>query len=104
MEEGIGVQMSKAKRLSIPLTTCFVIGVIITIAEPDLQVLANQIPGIPNVVLILAVAFGVGAFLLIVHAAASVFKVPLKYLLVFFYILAFILAYFFSQRLYPRPF
>ena len=103
MGEGIGVQMSKAKRLSIPLTTCFVIGVIITIAEPDLQVLANQIPGIPNVVLILAVAFGVGAFLLIAMLRI-LFKVPLKYLLVFFYILAFILAYFSPNDFIPAAF
>ena len=38
-------------------------GVIITIAEPDLQVLAQQVPSIPNKGLIYSVAVGVGAFL-----------------------------------------
>ena len=103
MGEGIGVQMSKSKRLSLPLLTCFVIGVIITIAEPDLQVLANQIPGIPNIVLILAVAIGVGVFLLIAMLRI-LFKVPLKYLLVFFYILVFVLAYFSPNDFIPAAF
>ena len=42
--EGIGVEMSKAKKLWIPLLFCFVLGTVITIAEPDLTVLAEQIP------------------------------------------------------------
>jgi len=42
---------------------CFLLGMIITIAEPDLQVLAEQVPSVPNIVLILCVAAGVGIFL-----------------------------------------
>ena len=103
MGEGIGVQMSKAKRLSMPLLACFVIGVIITIAEPDLQVLATQIPGIPNLMLILAVAIGVGVFLLIA-VLRILFKIPLKYLLIFFYILVFVLAYFSPNDFIPAAF
>ena len=40
MGEGIGVLMSRVKHLPIPLTVCFVLGMVVTIAEPDLQVLA----------------------------------------------------------------
>ena len=52
MGEGIGVLLSKSKKHAIPLVVCFVLGVVITIAEPDLTVLANQVPSIPNMVLI----------------------------------------------------
>ena len=61
--EGIGSQLSKSRKLVLPVVICFVLGIIITIAEPDLQVLAEQVPSIPNIVLILCVALGVGAFL-----------------------------------------
>lgn len=92
MGEGIGVLLSKAKRLPIPLAVCFVLGVVITIAEPDLQVLAEQVPSIPNMVLILTVAVGVGIFLMLaqfrIHA-----RIPLSHMLVFFYIFIFILAF-----------
>ena len=41
----------------------FLMGVIITVSEPDMQVLAQQVPSIPNMVLILTVAVGVGPIL-----------------------------------------
>lgn len=61
--EGIGVQISKTKKVGIVLLIGFLMGAIITISEPDLQVLAEQVPSIPNIVLILTVAVGVGIFL-----------------------------------------
>ena len=92
MGEGIGVLLSRSKKHSIPLLVCFVLGVVITIAEPDLTVLANQVPSIPNMVLILTVAVGVGLFLLL--AQVRIYKrIPLSYLLVTFYAIIFILAF-----------
>ena len=61
--EGVGVQISKMKKLITVLLTGFVMGVIITVSEPDLQVLAGQVPSVPNAVLIMPVAIGVGMFL-----------------------------------------
>ncbi|MBR5322502.1 MAG: DUF1538 domain-containing protein [Clostridia bacterium] len=61
--EGIGVQISKSKRVLTVLLLGFIMGFIITISEPDLQVLAEQVPGVPNNTLIIAVALGVGLFL-----------------------------------------
>jgi len=40
--DGIGVQLGKTKKLIFPMLICFVLGIIVTIAEPDLQVLAEQ--------------------------------------------------------------
>ena len=61
--EGIGVEISKSKRVFFMFAVSLIMGIIITIAEPDLQVLSNQVPAIPNIVLILTVALGVGIFL-----------------------------------------
>lgn len=61
--EGIGVQISRTRKILIVLLIGFVMGAIITISEPDLQVLAEQVPSVPNQVLILTVAVGVGLFL-----------------------------------------
>ena len=61
--EGIGVQISKTKAAWLVSFIAFLMGVIITISEPDLQVLAQQVPSIPNMALILTVAVGVGLFL-----------------------------------------
>ncbi|MDO5423753.1 MAG: DUF1538 domain-containing protein [Eubacteriales bacterium] len=60
--EGIGVAISKSGKTVIAVLVGFLMGTIITLAEPDLQVLANQVPSIPNEVLTWAVAVGVGIF------------------------------------------
>lgn len=71
--EGIGAQMSKVKRFPVIALISLFMGFIITIAEPDLQVLAEQVPSIPNLTLVLTVAIGVGIFL-----AVAVLRILLK--------------------------
>ena len=62
----VGSGLSKQKKLSLLLGVCFVLGMLITIAEPDLQVLANQVSAVMNgTVLVYAVGLGVGSFLVI---------------------------------------
>lgn len=103
MGEGIGVQISKSRRLLLPVIICFALGVIITIAEPDLTVLAEQIPSIPNMVLILAVAIGVGLFL-VVSLLRTAFGIPLSRLLLVFYLVVFVLAAFAPADFIPAAF
>ena len=103
MGEGIGVQISKSRKLLLPLIICFALGVIITIAEPDLTVLAEQIPSIPNMVLILAVAIGVGLFL-VVSLLRTAFSIPLSRLLLVFYLVVFVLAAFAPADFIPAAF
>ena len=74
--EGIGGQMFKSKKIIIIIVICFFMGAIITVAEPDLQVLAEQVPSIPNQVLIWTVALGVGIFTTIA-VLRVLFKIPL---------------------------
>lgn len=93
MGDGIGEKMSQTKRSWFVVLVCFVIGVIITIAEPDLQVLANMVPSVPNMTMILTVAAGVGVFL-VVSVLRTMLKIPLHFVLITFYVIAFILLFF----------
>ena len=103
MGEGIGVQLSKARKIIIPLAVCFVLGLLITIAEPDLQVLAEQVQAIPNMTLILTVAVGVGFFLVIAQLR-MLLKIPTSYILIFFYIIIFSLSSFAPADFIPVSF
>lgn len=91
--QGVGGRLSKGKKILPVVLICFVIGAIITIAEPDLQVLANQVASIPNQVLIWTVAVGVGLFL-VVAVLRIQFHISLSNLLAVCYILLFILSFF----------
>ena len=93
----IGAQMTRSKKLGVILILSFVLGVIITIAEPDLQVLAKNVPEIDTTVLIVTVSVGVGLFLTI-SMLRILFRIPLKWLLVFFYAVIFALAAFSDQN------
>lgn len=88
----VGAGLSRQKTIGLLLTVCFVLGVLITIAEPDLQVLANQVSSVMNgKLLVYAVGFGVGAFLL-VAILRIVFKRRLSTVLMLFYMLLFSMA------------
>ncbi|MGN1146878.1 MAG: DUF1538 domain-containing protein [Lachnospiraceae bacterium] len=103
MGEGIGVQLSKARKIIVPLVVCFILGLLITVAEPDLQVLAEQVPAIPNLTLIFTVALGVGLFLLIAQLRILL-KIPISYILIFFYGIIFILTFFAPVDFIPVAF
>jgi len=127
--EGIGIQLTGAAKttaehrnpvvrfliqggsLLLIIVISFVMGVIITIAEPDLQVLAKQvpigvsIPGLPESlgVLVLAVAAGVGVFL-VISVLRTILKIPLKILLVILYALTFVIVFFTPENFVPVAF
>ena len=88
----VGAGLSRQKKLWLLLSVCFVLGMLITIAEPDLQVLAEQVKAVMNgQLLIYTVGIGVGAFLL-VAILRVVFRRKLSNLLMLFYMLLFALA------------
>ena len=91
--EKVGARMAKTNRLPVAVALAFVLGFIITISEPDLQVLAEQVPAVPNLILILAVAVGVGLFL-VVAVLRMLFSKSLNRLLIVFYVLVFAIAFF----------
>ena len=88
----VGAGLSKQRKLGLLLFVCFVLGMLITIAEPDLQVLAGQVSAVMNgTVLIYAVGFGVGAFL-VIAVLKIVFRKALGTILMLFYMLLFALG------------
>ncbi len=84
--EGIGVQISKTRKILMVILIGFIMGTIITISEPDLQVLAEQVPSVPNEVLILTVAVGVGIFLALAILRIK-FQIDLSKMLIILYVL-----------------
>ncbi|MBD5533853.1 MAG: DUF1538 domain-containing protein [Lachnospiraceae bacterium] len=93
MGERVGTTMTKSRKLLVMIVVSFALGFVITISEPDLQVLAQQVPSIPNLILIVAVAVGVGLFL-VFALLRMLLRVPLPPLLLLFYAILFALAAF----------
>ena len=88
----VGAGLSRQKKLSLLLAVCFVLGMLITIAEPDLQVLANQVSAVMNgTLLVYIVGLGVGLFL-VVAILKIVFQKSLSHILMLFYMLLFAMA------------
>ena len=91
--EQMGGKLGGGWRLASVALMCFLIGTDVTIAEPDLQVLAKQVPSVPDAVIILSVAAGVGLFL-VVSMLRTRFGLPLAPTLVGLYALVFGLSIF----------
>ena len=89
----VGSCITKSRKVWLIVFVSFLLGIIITISEPDLQVLANQVPSIPNRTLILSVAAGVGLFLVFAFLRMLI-GISLPKLLVLFYGMIFLLAAF----------
>ena len=93
MGERVGSMLTRSQNLFLIIGVGFLLGFLITISEPDLQVLANQVPSIPNMTLILSVAVGVGIFLVMAFLR-MLLGIPLPRLLVILYAAIFLLAAF----------
>ena len=94
MGEQVGSSLVKTKKILIILLVAFIMGLLITIAEPDLSVLAGQIKGVFNGnpwVLIISIAIGVGLFLLLA-VLKMITKTNLSMMLLFFYMTMFAVA------------
>lgn len=100
---GAGAALYKIPKIWLILLVGFGMGFMITVAEPDLQVLAEQVQSIPNVVLIVTVALGVAAFLVL-----AMFRIFFKWsfarVVIIFYLLAFVLAKFAPADFVPLAF
>ena len=101
--EAVGKEITRSKKVWVIVAISFLIGVIITVAEPDLQVLASQVPAIENNVIIWSVALGVGVFL-VIALLRILLVIPLSYLLIGFYAVVFTLAMFVSPDFWSIAF
>ena len=84
--EGMGISLSRKGNIVLIALATFLLGALITIAEPDLRVLSDQVPAIPTYTLIITVALGVGLFL-VAAVLRIAFKVDLGVLLTVLYLL-----------------
>ncbi len=92
MGEQVGAGLTKSKKLPLLLGVGFAMGVLITVAEPDLSVLAEQVKAVMNsTVLVVTVGVGVGLFL-VIAISKIVFRKDLSSLLLFFYMVLFALT------------
>lgn len=92
MGKFIGEGLTKSKKASILLIISFLMGLLITVAEPDLSVLAGQVKSIMNgSLLIVTVGAGVGLFLLIA-VLKIISRADLTSLLLYFYMVIFTVA------------
>ena len=89
----IGTALTKTKNLPLILGVSFLLGFAITVAEPDLQVLAQTVPHIKSSVLLVTVGVGVG-FFMTVCMLRILTGASLRWLLIGCYVLIFALAAF----------
>ena len=98
MGEQIGSGLPKAGKFKTLLLVCFIMGVFVTVAEPDLTVLASQVKEVINgTTLILSIGVGVGAFLLL-SVLRVVFRLSLAQLMTIFYLLLFAISALIIER------
>ena len=103
MGDALGDFIVKKHKLWFLVIMGLILGFIITIAEPGLIVLTDQVTAIPSLILIATVAVGVGVFLAIGFLRA-VFDIPLKYIILAFYGVLFVIAPFVPDTFLPIAF
>jgi hypothetical protein len=91
--EGFGAELSMSKKIGVVAVISMAMGIIVTVAEPDLTVLAEQVSAIPNMVLILTISIGVG-FFLVIAVLRVMFGISLSMLLILFYVVMFAISAF----------
>ena len=102
--EYVGTTVMRSKKIWIIVLVCFIVGVLITISEPDLTVLATQLEQtIDKWTLIITVGVGVGVFLVIAFLRI-VLKINLSYLLIGCYAVVFTLSFFVPETFVPLAF
>ncbi|HML36471.1 MAG TPA: DUF1538 family protein, partial [Bacillota bacterium] len=103
MGEQIGSELTKSQSMGLLIGVSLVLGILVTCAEPDLRVLAKLVPTVPDTVVVLSVAAGVGIFL-VIALLRILFQWNLSYMLVGFYIAVLILGTFTSKYYLPVAF
>ncbi|MBE6149438.1 MAG: DUF1538 domain-containing protein [Firmicutes bacterium] len=101
--EKIGNKLVNSKKVWIILIVSFIIGTVVTIAEPDLKVLADQLTSMPNFIMILTISIGVGISLLL-SSVRSIYGWDLNKMLLIGYIITLVLMFFVKQEFIPVAF
>ncbi|MBQ3320268.1 MAG: DUF1538 domain-containing protein [Spirochaetia bacterium] len=92
----VGASLTAKRSLPLLIGSAFAIGFFITVAEPDIQVLATQVAGVNPAVtklpFVMMIAFGVG-FFIVLGLLRSVFNISYRWLLIIFYGIVFVCAW-----------
>ena len=96
----VGGSMMRKKNIFFIIAMTLILGVFVTIAEPDLSVLSGQLNGIPEMAIVWTIGAGVGLFL-VIGVIRIIFGKNLNILFICFYGLVFTIAYFVDRRLLP---
>ena len=99
----VGAAMVSTRKVWIITFISFIIGIIVTVSEPDLLILAHQVPAIDQTTLIMTISIGVGVFLT-VGVLRIFFGIGLNILLIIFYVATFTLAFFLPDAFKPLAF
>lgn len=91
--EAVGSALTRSRKLWLIIVSGFVLGVVVTLAEPDLQILTKQVPSVPDTVMVATVAMGVGVFL-VLALLRILFQFSLAWMFMGAYILVFAVASF----------
>ena len=102
--EYIGTTTMRSKKLWLIVLISFIVGVLITVSEPDLSVLANQLSDTVDYwTFIITVGVGVGVFL-VVAFLRIVLKIKLSLILILCYVTVFVLSFFVPETFVPLAF
>lgn len=101
--KSVSSNLLKSKRVWLILLVSFIVGIVITVAEPDLKVLASQMTAIDSKVLILSVGLGVGLFLSIA-AGRIIYQISLKKIIAFCYMLLILMLFISNKEIIPLAF
>lgn len=89
--EEIGSGLTRSRKIGLILPVCFIIGVLVTVAEPDLKVLAEKTPIVDSRILIWAVGIGVGIFLVLAFLRIFL-QMKISVIFIIFYGIVFLFA------------
>lgn len=99
----MGAMLTRKRDIRFLVIVAFALGLLITVAEPDLSVLAEQVQGVPSLTLILTVALGVGVFL-VAALLRILFQWKLSFILIGLYALVFLLGALIKPEFVPMAF
>ncbi|MBE5736734.1 MAG: DUF1538 domain-containing protein [Clostridiales bacterium] len=99
----VGSHLSRSRKLSFMCILSFVLGFMVTIAEPDLMVLAEQVPGLNKWIVLITVSLGTGIFLLL-STLRTIFRWSIKTILILSYMIALTLCIFAPSEFLPLSF
>ncbi len=91
MGEHIGSALIRSRNLTLLICSCFIFGFIVTVAEPDLQIMTKQVPSLPDWGLVVGVGAGVGIFL-VLAVLRILFRLKLAYMLMVCYAATFLVG------------